>query len=44
MHFLDDHEVELSDIISTPLPKLPIDVTVKGIAESKLGYSTNVVN
>ncbi|XP_062521966.1 transcription initiation factor TFIID subunit 6-like [Corticium candelabrum] len=29
VHFLDDHEVELSDIISTPLPKLPIDVTVK---------------
>ena len=30
VHFLDDKEIELSDVISTPLPRLPSDLSLRG--------------
>ncbi|XP_065840665.1 transcription initiation factor TFIID subunit 6-like [Oscarella lobularis] len=29
VHFLDDKEIELSDVISTPLPRLPSDLSLR---------------
>lgn len=31
LHFLDDKELDIADIIGSPLPKLPLDVGLKGM-------------
>ena len=31
LHFLDDKEIDIADIVSGPLPKLPLDITLRGM-------------
>jgi len=31
LHFLDDKEIDITEIINGPLPKLPLDVALRGI-------------
>lgn len=30
LHFLDDKEIDITEIINGPLPKLPLDVALRG--------------
>lgn len=34
LHFLEDKELDITEIISGPLPKLPLDVTLRGTSIS----------
>lgn len=30
LHFIEEKELDLNDIVSSPLPKLPLDATLRG--------------
>ena len=32
IHFTEDKEIDLSDIISSPLPKVPLDISIRGFS------------
>jgi len=31
IHFTEDKEIDLSEIIASPLPKVPLDISIRGL-------------
>jgi transcription initiation factor TFIID subunit 6 len=36
LHFLEDKDVDISEIVGAPLPKLPLDITLRGKTKLRL--------
>ncbi len=30
MQYIDDHEVQLDQVVTAPLPKIPLDISLRG--------------